>query len=180
MKSVLDQCLDDAAERVWGNPKPKKKETKMRTFVRNVNDKNSFWWEYENGICYNRYGGRHSYYKQDGDIFAEANDWEDLDWSFLIDNASDLGWISPDGTFYGCDYRRHADVAKLFFKKDERQLEEEGWVKVFMDSWRHEKEWFSDKAMITDAQKITLEKLGYEVDLDVCELVTPVQGAVNG
>lgn len=24
MKSVLDQCLDDAAESVWGNPKPKK------------------------------------------------------------------------------------------------------------------------------------------------------------
>ena len=34
--------------------------------------------------------------------------------------------------------------------------------------------------MITEAQRITLEGKGLQVDLDVCKLTTPVQGSANG
>ena len=71
-------------------------------------------------------------------------------------------------------------MAKMYFKKSERQLENEGWVKIFRDSYDRKPTWMSDKLMITEAQRITLESRGLQVDPDVCELTVPVQGGANG
>lgn len=142
----------------------------MKQFVRNPNKGfgSTCWWKLENGVCYNRYGGQHQYYTAEGDIIMEAEDWSDLDWSYLIEPESDLGWISPDGKFYGCDYRNHALMAEMYFKKSEKQLEHEGWIKVYMDSFDHSKEWYSEKLLVTEGQKIALEKLGHEIDASCC------------
>lgn len=150
----------------------------MSTFV--LENGENGWWELIGNTCYNRVGGRHEYYPQDKDVFAEANDWDELDYSYLIKPDSEYGWVSPDGYFYGCKYADHSLMAKMYFKKSERQLEEEGWVKIFRDSYDRKPTWMSDKLIITEAQRITLESKGLQVDPDVCELTVPVQGGANG
>lgn len=150
----------------------------MSTFV--LENGENGWWELVGNTCYNRVGGRHEYYPQDKDVFAEANDWDELDYSYLIKPDSEYGWVSPDGHFYGCRYADHSFMAEMYFKKSERQLENEGWVKIFRDSYDRKPTWMSDKLMITEAQRITLEGRGLRVDPDVCELTVPVQGGVNG
>lgn len=162
----------------------------MKRFVLETykNDDGTFeyngWWEYEDGYLYNRVGGRHKANPNDEmwkySKVVEANDWTDLDWSYLIDNSLLLGWISPDGRFYGCKYEDHAKVAELYFKKSEKQLEKEGWVKVYYSSVTRSNIWYSEGLIVTEAQRIQLEKLGLEVDVDVCELIPPTPGAVNG
>ena len=52
-------------------------------------------------------------------------------YSYLIEPDSDLGWLSPDGRFYGCDWTKHSTVASEYFGKDDLELEKEGWVKIF-------------------------------------------------
>lgn len=150
----------------------------MSTFV--LENGENGWWELVGNTCYNRVGGRHEYYPQDKDVFAEANDWDELDYSYLIKPDSEYGWVSPDGHFYGCKYVDHSLMAKMYFKKSERQLENEGWVKIFRDSYDRKPTWMSDKLMITEAQRVTLEGKGLQVDPDVCELTVPIQGGANG
>ena len=139
---------------------------------------NNFWWELENGFIYNRVGGHTVYDPETAGPIVEVENFEDLDWSCLIKPDSNLGWVSPDGRFYGCDYTDHADVADLYFKKSERELEDEGWVKIWWSNFDHVRRWTNTKLMLTEAQKITLEKMGLkEYDDDgVCELVVPVAG----
>ena len=50
------------------------------------------------------------------------------------------------------------------FKKNERQLESEGWIKVFRDSFDRKTVWYSEKSFITEAQKNTLEQRSLEID----------------
>ena len=158
----------------------------MKTFVLETykKDDGSFeyngWWQYEDGYLYNRVGGHH---RADPDEkmwkyskVVEVNDRDDLDYSYILNPDSDLGWISPDGRFYGCGYRDHAAVAERVLKKTDDQLEDEGWVKVFFDSWNRERKWYSDTLCPTEAQRIVLERLGLEVDVCACELTTPIQG----
>lgn len=142
---------------------------------------NNFWWELEDGLLYNRAGGHNAYDPETDGPIVEAESFEDLDWSCLIDPKSKLGWISPDGRFYGCAYTDHADVADLYFKKSESELEDEGWVKIWWSSFDHARRWTNTKLMLTEAQKITLEKMGLkEYDDDgVCELVVPTAGGGN-
>ena len=132
-----------------------------------------FWWELENGYCYNRAGGRHKYMPSADDVIAEAENFEDLDWSCLLDPKSKLGWVSPDGRFYGCGYSDHADVASLYLKKSEKDLEDEGWVKIWWSNFNHVRRWSNTKLMLSEAQKITLEKLGLREydDEGICEIV---------
>ena len=52
-------------------------------------------------------------------------------YSYLIKPKSDYGWLAPDGTFYGCEYASHSDIAVFYFDKDDAELEKEGWVKIF-------------------------------------------------
>ena len=126
------------------------------------------WWELKNGYCYNRNGGKHQHIPGDDDIIVEADDWSDLDYSHLLVKDSLYGWINPQGDFYGCNYRDHSALAELYLHKCERQLEKDGWIKIYKDAFDGEPTWYCDKLMITEAQKITLERKGLEVDEDAC------------
>ena len=64
----------------------------------------------------------------DEDEFINANRKEVF--SHLIKPNSDYGWLAPDGTFYGCDYANHSDLATFYFDKDDYELEKEGWIKI--------------------------------------------------
>lgn len=140
-----------------------------------------FWWELEDGLIYNRVGGHTAYDPEVCGPIVEVESFEDLDWSCLLKPDSKLGWVSPDGRFYGCEYTDHADVADLYFKKSERELEDEGWVKIWWSNFDHVRRWTNTKLMLTEAQKITLERMGLkEYDDDgVCELVVPTVGGGN-
>lgn len=89
------------------------------------------WWEIVGDKLYNEAGGYHYYIPEENDIIVEVNDWEDLDWSFLIDNTQPYGWIDLQGNFYGCKYMEHELLAEKYFKATDRYLELKGYVKVF-------------------------------------------------
>ena len=85
---------------------------------------------------YNVFGGYHYWTcgkdcedKQNEIVYA--NDWDELDHSALIDNDSRIGWLAPDGRFYGCGYMQHGNIADLVLRKSEIELENEGWVKMY-------------------------------------------------
>jgi hypothetical protein len=63
---------------------------------------------------------------------AEASDWDQLDWygTAVYDNKYETGWLSPQGIFYGCNYRSHNAQAVYIHKCEERELEETGWLKL--------------------------------------------------
>lgn len=52
-------------------------------------------------------------------------------YDYLLEADSDLGWLAPDGNFYGCDWAHHVEFAELYLGKGELELEKAGWVKVF-------------------------------------------------
>lgn len=59
-------------------------------------------------------------------------------YSYLINENSRYGWLSPNAEFYGVDYTNHMDCAQLYFGKEEDELEAEGWIKVFKEYNSHE------------------------------------------
>lgn len=126
---------------------------------------NGGWWYYNEDLkrIENGSGGWNCHIPGPEEI-VEANSWEDLDWSYLLDPDSPIGWVSPSGEFYGCDYRGHEDVAYYILHSSERELEVKGWVKIFMDGFTHEYGWYSDKLHLTSAQLHVLEEKGLEID----------------
>ena len=81
-------------------------------------------------------------------------------YSYLIKPNSDYGWLAPDGTFYGCEYASHSDVACFYFDKDEIILEKEGYVKIFRSTESGEPVYSQRK--ISTQQRIFLEDRGVE------------------
>ena len=65
----------------------------------------------------------------------KANSFFELDWlnTPVFSSKYKTGWLSPDGTFFGCDYHFHDDQAFLIHKKDEQKLENDGWIKISYD-----------------------------------------------
>ncbi len=66
----------------------------------------------------------------------EARDWGELNW---IDTAihqpdSQMGFIAPDGRYYGCT--DHHMFAYLFLRSNLEELGEAGWVKTWWNSWQ--------------------------------------------
>jgi hypothetical protein len=94
----------------------------------------------------------------DEDEFTSANR-KDV-YSYLIKPKSDYGWLAPDGTFYGCDYASHNDVACFYFDKDDLELEKEGWIKIFRSFESGEAVYSQLK--ISTQQRIFLEDRGIE------------------
>lgn len=94
----------------------------------------------------------------DEDEFVAANRRDIYD--YLIKPESDYGWLAPDGTFYGCDFASHSDVACFYFDKDDVILEKEGWVKIFR-SFESGKAVYS-QLKISTQQRIFLEDRGIE------------------
>ena len=118
------------------------------------------WWRISDcgTKLYNRRGGYHSYTPSKDDIICEADSWDDLDYSFLVKNDSLYGWIDRNGRYYGCEYEDHDDVAELVLHKTSRQLEEEGWIKVYRGYNRERETYIDDKwsHLVTPEQLQTL------------------------
>ena len=106
----------------------------MKHFVKYEN----WWWEVDentplyNATLYNMFGGKNSGVDITGLEIVEAQNWRDLDWKGTPTYGSEYktGWLSPDGKFYGCDYRYHDYNARFIHGKTEDQLEQQGWVKI--------------------------------------------------
>lgn len=106
----------------------------MRYFVKLKN----WWWEYDETLprscttLYNYAGGKTSDIDIEGMETATAEAFSDLNWygTEVYDNKYKTGWLSPEGKFYGCDYRRHSAQAKFVHNKSECDLEDAGWVKI--------------------------------------------------
>lgn len=93
-----------------------------------------------------------------------------------------LGWISPEGDTYSCDYTGHskaaAAIAKKFFPKTNtpgRTLEKAGWIKV-IDSWdgvqrEHKQFVYSLNGKLTQRQIDCLFDLGLYYNPEVQEIV---------
>lgn len=107
---------------------------------------NNGYWEIECGEempeageeyrVYNVLGGYHYWtcgkdYEDEQNEVVYADGWSELDHSVLIDHDSRIGWLAPDGRFYGCGYMQHGNIADLVLHKSEIELEDEGWVKMY-------------------------------------------------
>lgn len=112
-----------------------KKELPMRHFVMYED----FWWEYDpkdslkNATLINPMGGRNSGCDIRFCKTATAKDRSELDWkgTHVYDNEKYLsGWLSPNGEFYGCDYRSHDSLARYVLHKETYELENEGYIKI--------------------------------------------------
>ena len=90
---------------------------------------------------------------------------------FKNDDGFLLGWISPDGDTYSCDFTGHAKCAVMLAEKfyptalyPERTLGRKGWIKV-IDSWdgvqrQHGQFVYSMSGKITNRQADKLFDLG--------------------
>lgn len=111
---------------------------------------------------YNQFGGFHYHKLTSEDEFIFVSHWDDLPWKdVLIKPDSNLGWISPSGEFFGCDYRDHAKVAELVLNSSERELEARGWVKIYSCDGV---QWYHENLRPTEEQKRVLREKGFELD----------------
>lgn len=129
-------------------------------------------WYYENGICYNRYGGCHIHAPTELDKVFEADSWATIIKQELLAKRNDYitGWIAPDGEFFGCDAESHYDMARYVLGANtETELEDSGWLKVYeiprrvLAMYSHNKNPYDYFGRPTPAQELTLERLGIEV-----------------
>ena len=108
---------------------------------------NGFWQlEERNGelICVNRFGGWHQYYEELGNDIYEVDKYEDLPFAkYYINDKYKTGWLDRNGRFYGCEWEMHDFVAEHCFGKWDKDLENEGWVKIALNV-SGDKSWFSD------------------------------------
>ena len=113
----------------------------MRTFVLINLGCGTYWWELEDGVLYNKYGGQYTSMDKSWILeTVEAEDWKDLDYTKtdICQPEAKSGWLAPDGTFYGCGPRFHDDWARMILKKEPGALENEGWVRIYsevIDDW---------------------------------------------
>lgn len=101
------------------------------------------WWEIDGDRLINRCGGWHQYTPKSGDIIVEVADWEDLDYSDYLNPESEYGWLSPEGSWYGCNYFEHDIIANNILHSNDISLELCGWVKAFKGA-DHETEYYCD------------------------------------
>jgi hypothetical protein len=134
------------------------------------------WWKIDGDRLYNIRGGWHCYTPSPNDIIIEADSWDDVPMDYLLNNNAITGWIAPDGTFYGCDAEEHELIAERVLKTSETMLEDQGYVKIFRNpsyliyTMRQRGydistyEFVGARTRLTDAQRITLEHKGFDVD----------------
>ena len=134
------------------------------------------WWEIDDNRLYNFRGGWHFYTPSPNDIIIEADSWDDIPMDYLLDDNAITGWVAPDGKFYGCDSEEHELIAERVLKMSETMLEDQGYVKIFRNpgyliyTMRQQGydistyEFVGARTRLTDAQRITLEHKGFDVD----------------
>ena len=68
----------------------------------------------------------------DGCEIAEAESIHNLDWSdsLLLCKNLRTGWLNPEGKFFGCEPWCHRLQAEIIHGKSERELEEDGWIRI--------------------------------------------------
>ena len=105
---------------------------------------------------------------------------------FKNDKNFKLGWISPDGDTYSCDYYGHTKAAIVLAKKFcpetkyyERALGRAGWIKV-IDSWdgtqrTHGQFVYSMSGNITNRQADKLFDLGLYENPEVKKMIEDCQ-----
>lgn len=94
---------------------------------------NGFWQIVGNRLV-NQNGGWHDYTPKRSDKVYEVDRYEDLPFKdFYISDKFKTGWLDRNGNFFGCDYMEHEFVAYYVFHKEEHELEELGWVKIYKD-----------------------------------------------
>ncbi|MBP3271530.1 MAG: hypothetical protein J6M17_04800 [Ruminococcus sp.] len=101
---------------------------------------------------------------------------------FKNDDDFKLGWISPDGDTYSCDFTGHAKCAIMLARKfyptakyPERALGRHGWIKV-IDSWdgterQHGQFVYSMSGTVTNRQADKLFDLGLYNNPEVKQLL---------
>jgi hypothetical protein len=82
---------------------------------------------------------------------------QDYAYRYLLDPYSEQGWLAPDGSFYGCKFYAHDDLAYALIRKPTMALEYSGWVRVHADLFR-----LPEIGEITKRQESVLIKLGFE------------------
>ena len=99
-----------------------------------------------------------------------------------------LGWISPEGDTYSCDYTGHAKCAAMLAKRfvpratlPDRALGRAGWIKV-IDSWngterQHRQFVYSFTGRITNRQGDVLFDLGLYNNPEVKEMLNQSEDA---
>lgn len=99
---------------------------------------NNWWWEYDANLpiecttLYNTGFGKRSQIDINGMETTTAEDFNYLNWygTKAYDNSYLTGWVSPSGEFFGCDFTMHSFHATYVQNKHERELEEDGWLKI--------------------------------------------------
>lgn len=63
---------------------------------------------------------------------AQANQKKDLDWrqTIILNDKYRTGWLSPDGTFFGCEAYHHKLQAQYVHGMRETALENNGWIRI--------------------------------------------------
>lgn len=101
---------------------------------------------------------------------------------FKNDEKFKLGWISPEGDTYSCDFTGHSKAAVMIARKfipnakyPERALGKAGWLKV-IDSWngterKHGQYVYSLSGKITGRQADKLYDLGLYNNEEVMEMI---------
>lgn len=127
------------------------------------------YWRIDGHKLVNECGGWHDYNPRDDDEIIEST-WEEiqkLNAKSLISDEYITGWIAPDGTFYGCDYRDHWAVG-VYLDKTERMMETQGYVKIFLnplyyDGFGGNKYDYYHEKFLTSRQKQVLKEKGLEI-----------------
>lgn len=125
---------------------------------------NGFW-----EICGNRLvnlnGGWHDYRPSKNDKVYEVENYEDLPFrDYYINNDFKTGWLDRNGNFFGCDYMEHEFVAWYVFHKEEHELEEMGWVKIYKNIFEGGYDYLHySRLPLTDSQKKYLIDNGFDI-----------------
>ena len=135
---------------------------------------NGYWEIGNDGYLYNMNGGRHAYHPSEEDEIVEAESWDSIIKMTIRDDTEVTGWISPDGEFFGCNPRNHMRMARFFFEKEEEELEESGFIKIYEEpnemimfqiqqgKTPHRYGAIILKQIATENQKETLRRKGFE------------------
>lgn len=112
------------------------KQSKQMSFVKVDNN----WWHWDETTPKDNaklvaFGVKHQKSKVTNieklDI-VKADDWYSLDWhgTAVLGDEFVTGWLLPDGTFFGCEYHLHDVQAHVVHRKEEREMEMAGCVKI--------------------------------------------------
>lgn len=98
----------------------------------------------------------------DKDDFIERNRKEI--YSYMIKPDSDLGWLAPDGTFYGCNWAEHELFVNEYFGKTDLEMEKDGYLRIFRSAELGVPVYSQFK--ISTAQRVWLED--HNVEFNYC------------